>query len=141
MKTSTPVTFTADELWLLQGVVRHEMPQGDTWKFPPASVDLNDQIADVLIACIDAGLREATLSLTRGDLLLLDFVVPQSATSPIGTKLGREILLKSFRARRALSGDELPNAAEPEDTPTLNEIDARLAGWEYKPARRNRKRP
>src|SRR4051794_4919184 len=36
--------FTVEELWLLQSVIRHEVPQLDQWDFPPASLDLNDQI-------------------------------------------------------------------------------------------------
>lgn len=141
MNTSAPVAFTADELWLLQKMVRHELPQQDTWKFPPASIELNDQIAEAIVACVDMEMREATLTLTRGDLLVIDYLVPNDAKSALGLMMGREILLKTFRARRVLDGTELPGAAEPVDSPTLNEVDALLAQWEYKPARKSRKRP
>jgi hypothetical protein len=42
--------FTIDELWLLQSVIRHEALQMDAWRFPPASLALNTQIAESFAA-------------------------------------------------------------------------------------------
>jgi len=103
MNTTAPVIFSVDELWLLQSLVRHEMPQQEMWKFPPASLDLNEQIAEVLLSCTDFELNEAALTLSHGDLLLLDYVIPQAAANVSGKNIGRALLLKTYRARRALT--------------------------------------
>lgn len=115
------VTFTLDELWLLQSQLRHEIPQQDTWHFPPASVTLNDQIADALVACTDNGLSEYTLELSRGDLLAIDFVVPAAAAAPSGIKIGRLLLLKTYRARRTLEFGDTLSAIEPESVLSANQ--------------------
>lgn len=110
-----------EELWLLQSVVRHEVPQVDQWNFPPASVDLNDQIAEAIVLCDENGLNEAALLLARGDTLVIDYCVPQSAKSIAGVGIGKSILLKSFRARKALETNEMPSAEEPAQ-PTVGEV-------------------
>lgn len=106
--------FSCDELWLLQSAVRHEMAQGDQWHFPPASVELNDQIAEALLLCEENSLAEAALVLSRGDCLVIDYCVPQAAKSPSGAPIGKNVLLKSFRARRAIdSGPQPDESTEP----------------------------
>jgi hypothetical protein len=113
--------FTCDELWLLQSVIRHELPQLDQWNFPPASVDLNDQIAEALVLCDENSLGEAALLLTRGDTLVIDYCVPQGAKSVAGVAIGKSVLLKSFRARRALETSDMPSAEEPAQ-PSFGEV-------------------
>lgn len=136
---TVPVTFTADELWFLQSLVRHEIPQPPEWKFPPASLDLNDLIADALLGCADYDLKEVTLPLRRGDLLLLDYVVPQSATNTAGKNIGRPILLKTYRARRLLAEGSMGTADEPDDTAAAARFERwREAGMPKHP-RRSRK--
>ena len=100
MPATSSQVFTLDELWLLQSVVRHELAQQDTWKFPPASVSLNDAIAEAILFCDDNKQGEAALILSRGDCLTIDYLVPQGAKSAAGQPIGRNILLKSYRARR-----------------------------------------
>lgn len=110
--------FTIEELWLLQSVIRHELPQLDQWKFPPASIDLNDQIAETLLLCEENNLSEAALLLSRGDTLVIDYCVPQNAKSASGLPVGKNVLMKSFRARRALESGFLPDAEEPSQLTT-----------------------
>jgi hypothetical protein len=129
----TPTTaselFTVDELWLLQSVVRHELPQMEQWDFPPASVDLNDQIADALVLCDENGCGEAALVLSRGDCLLIDYCVPQGAKSVSGLPIGKQVLLKSFRARRVIESNYLPSADEPSQ-PTAGEVREHLRNFQ-----------
>lgn len=136
---TVPLIFTTDELWFLQSLVRHEMAQQDTWKYPPVSLELNDQVADVLLACHEFELKEGTLVLTRGDLLLLDYVVPQSATNVAGKNIGHPILLKTYQARRLLAEGSLGAASEPDETDAVVRLERwREAGMPKHP-RRSRK--
>jgi hypothetical protein len=125
MNEQTPVTFTLGELWLLHAVVRHEMQGQDAWRFPPASLPLNEEIACAIDACEGAGMADYTLALTRGDLLVLDYTVPGDAKDANGAAVGRSILRKVFRARRRLAEGELPTA-EMADAPFEAE---RLREW------------
>jgi hypothetical protein len=124
---TVPVVFTGDELWLLQRCIRHEMPQQETWKFPPAGADLNDQIAAAILLCAEYELGEATLQLSWGDLLAIDYTVPPDAKDVNGRPIGRIILLKSFAARaqlrRAYPLPEVPEAEEQRKT----DVEQRLA--------------
>ena len=113
--------FSSEELWLLQSVVRHEIPQIDQWKFPPASVDLNDQIAQAIVFCEENQCSEAALILSRGDCLLIDYCVPQGAKSVSGVAIGKQVLMKSFRARRSIEDGDIPVADEPAQ-PSTSEV-------------------
>ena len=97
-----PVTFTVAEIWTLHDFVRHEMQGQDTWKFPPVSRGLNEEIATALVNCVDLKLSEWTFLLSIGDLLVIDYLVRHDFMSPEGAR-GDAILLKTFRARQALS--------------------------------------
>lgn len=129
---TTSVAFALEELWLLRAYVRHEIPQLETWKFPPASLELNDQIAEAILLCEEHGQQEASLLLTRGDCLVIDAVVPQDAKSVSGVRIGQTVLLKSFAARRELSGGLTASAVEPEmSEEVLNErIESALSEYE-----------
>ncbi len=105
--------FSVEELWLIQSVVRHELPQQDEWRFPPANVDLNDQVAQALVFCDENAVTEAALILSRGDCLTLDYCVPQAAKSAAGILIGKQVLMKSFRARRTIEDQLFPLADEP----------------------------
>lgn len=105
--------FTCEELWLMQSAIRHEMAQGEQWKFPPASLDLNDQVAEALLLCDENHLVEAAIILSRGDCLVIDYCVPQTAKSASGAPIGKSVLLKSFRARRTIDGG--PGTLEAEE--------------------------
>lgn len=98
-----PVTFTLAELWLLNDFTRHEISQMDTWKYPPASRSLNQEIALAIVACVDSKLKEYTLELCEGDLLVIDYNVRRELKTPEGAH-GDEILLKCWRALRQLAG-------------------------------------
>lgn len=110
---TTVLNLTLDELWLLQRVVRHEIPGQREMAFPWCSVALNDGIAEAIIMCEDERQTEAHLVVSRGDLLLIDAVVPADAKTPGGQLLGKSVLLKSFRARRELADDMQSTAHEP----------------------------
>ena len=105
---TTPVIFTAAELWMLHSFVRHEDAKQDDWKFPPVSFDLNEQIAQALLNCHRHGWTEATLLLTLHSCLVIDYWVRADFKTPEGAT-GIAILLKVFAARAALAG-ELPDA-------------------------------
>lgn len=107
------VVFTLEELWLLQSVVRHEIVQKEQWQAPPADPDFNDQIAECLYRCETLGLAEAALLLRWNDLLVIDFCVPQSAKSPSGAAIGKNVLMKAFRARKEIREGTAATADEP----------------------------
>lgn len=96
------VVFSLDELWLMQTCVRHELAQAEQWKFPPASLGLNDAIASAILLCEEQGLQEAAILLDRHACLVLDYNVPSTAKDANGKPIGRAVLLKSFRARQQL---------------------------------------
>lgn len=119
-----PVTFSRDELWLLHDFVRHELPDSRQWRFPPASEELNEEIALALDACEAHNLREYTLLLSRGDMLVIDFFVRRDHRTPEGAS-GKQLLLKVFRARSELTstfpeheGNDLTYREVKEDAPT-----------------------
>jgi hypothetical protein len=119
------VLFTVEELWMLQSAIRHEITQGDTWKYPPASLELNDQVAESLLRCQDLGLAESALVLTRGDCLVIDYCTPQGAKTPSGAPIGKQILLKSFLARKQVLEGTSPTVEEPL-APSAAEVRERL---------------
>jgi hypothetical protein len=130
LEESASVVFTCDELWLLQRCIRHEVPQQETWKFPPASIEFNDQIAAALLLCATYGLGEAALRLSWGDLLAIDYTVPPDAKDVNGRPIGRNLLLKSYAARaqlrRAYPMVEVPESANLDKA----ELQRRLvSGW------------
>lgn len=119
------VTFDTSELWLLRGCVRHELVNQDTWKYPPASADLNDQIAEALYHVETLALTDGALRLSWGDLLVLDYTIPQDAKDVNGKPIGRSILVKSFAARAQLRrGYPYPEVQAQE--PSKSEIQQRL---------------
>lgn len=127
MEETFAVTFSSDELWLLQRCIRHELPQQEVWKYPPASVELNDQIAMGILLCAQYAVDDATLQLSWGDLLAIDFTVPADAKDVNGRPIGRNLLLKSYAARAALRrAYPLPEVAQAEE-PKKIEIEQRLA--------------
>ncbi len=128
--------FSADELWLLQSVIRHEIPQQETWRHPPASLDLNGKIAEALLFLADAkSISEVALVLNLGDCLAIDYCAPQSAKSAAGVPLGKQILIKSYRARREIEDSFAPTADVNDARPA--DFDQRLADFDasYKPPR------
>jgi hypothetical protein len=124
-RTATAV-FTCEELWLLQSVVRHEVAQGEQWRYAPASLDLNDQVAESLLRCEELGIDEAALILTMPDVLVIDYCVPQSAKSPSGTPIGKNILMKSFRVRKEIQEGTPQEMVEEPGAPTASEVQERL---------------
>jgi hypothetical protein len=113
METTAAIMVSVEELWLMQGCVRHEMAQQEVWKFPPANLSLNEQIGEALLRCQELEITETALQLSRGDTFVLDYLIPQGAKSPNGVALGRPLLLKVYAARKELAG-EPPTATEPE---------------------------
>ncbi len=70
---------------------------------------------------------EAALLLSRGDTLIIDYLIPQDAKTALGRPLGAPILLKSFAARRTLAEGDLPTAEESAAIPSQETIDQALA--------------
>lgn len=123
---TVPVLVSVAELWLLQRCIRHELQGQEMWKFPPAGVELNDQIAAALLFCTEHEIGEAALRLSWGDLLAIDFAVPADAKDVNGRPIGRELLLKSFAARAALRRPYPFPDAEEVAVPTKTELQQRL---------------
>ena len=107
------IAFTLPELWLLHAFVRHEMPQQDLWRMPPADEELNEQIALAIEACENLGLANYPLHLTRHHLLTIDYLIRYDFKTPEGAR-GKDILLKTFRARRELAYGLPDEAAFPD---------------------------
>jgi hypothetical protein len=126
MPETTPVAFTLEELWLLQGCIRHEVPQQESWRMPPASLALNDAIAEGILFCTDGKEDEAAVLLSMADCLAIDATVPSGARNVDGLPIGRSVLLKSFRARQFLALGELPTS---DVTQSQEEIHARISTW------------
>ena len=108
MPEEVPVEFTIEELWLLHGCVKHEIQGIREWKFGPASVELNDKIATAILFCHKnstekSPVHSAYLLLSRGDLLAIDYCVPQDAKDVDGNAIGKYLLLKTFAARAELT--------------------------------------
>lgn len=94
--------FARDELWALQACCRHEAPQQQMWKYPPANLELNEAIAEALLFLEDNGLTEVALTLTWEQCLAIDASVSQATKDANGKPLGRTILMKTFRIRHEL---------------------------------------
>ena len=95
------ITFDVNELWLLHDFIRHEVPDARTWRYPPGSEELNEEIAFAIDACESHELTEYTLVLSRGDMLAIDYYVRRDHKTPEGAS-GKRLLLKVFRARKEL---------------------------------------
>lgn len=130
MESITPVTFSKDELWMLQRVVRHEVSPPWQGKWPTYSQDLNDQVAAAIVLCEDQAQSEAALQLSKGDLYLIDALVPVDAKTAAGTPIGKNILLKTFRARDAFSSLEIPLGSISE--PAVPDFEEKLGEWKNK---------
>jgi len=98
-----PVTFSLAELWLLDDLLLCD--------FGRDQVDLNEQVALAINACETHHLDSYTLLLNHAQLLAIDMDVRRDARTPEGAT-GKDILLKSFAARAALSLP-WPDAPEP----------------------------
>lgn len=106
-----PVTFTLAELWLLHDFVRHECPEMERWRFPPADLELNEEIALAIEACVSDGLEEYTLDLTRHQLLVIDYLIRHDyKTGQLAKE--RDILHKVFQARREMAGLKTGNGRD-----------------------------
>lgn len=102
VEDTVSVVFGLDELWLMQACVRHELAQAEQWKFPPASLALNDAIATAILFCEEQGFQDAAVLLGRHECLVLDYTIPSTAKDANGRPIGKAVLLKSFRARQQL---------------------------------------
>ena len=109
-----PVSFTQPELVLIHTLVRHESQDERTWRFPPTSKSLNEDIAGALLACDRYKLEEYTLLLSKGDLLVIDYWVRYDMKTPEGAK-GKDILLKIFQARDEMNTGLLVGQDEEDD--------------------------
>lgn len=126
---TTAVLFTLSELQLLQSTLRHEVQNASQWRYPPCSLEVNDQVAAALLFCFEFAQNEAPLALSYADCLAIDAVVPQTAKDINGTPVGYHVLLKSYAARRALRAAIPMPTIYPANELSLAEIRARLAAF------------
>jgi len=101
LQDSRPVSFTLAEIWMLHDVIRHDEDAICKKAWPSVSTQLNSEIALAILACEDSDLKTYTLTLTKGDMLVMDANVRRDMKTPEGAK-GKEILLKLFKARYEL---------------------------------------
>ncbi len=95
------IQFTEVELWMLHAFVRHDRDRINKERYPIVSTELNEQIVFALLACANSEIKEYTLLLTLGHILLLDWCIRDDMKSPAGAN-GKAILLKIFQARTDL---------------------------------------
>jgi len=125
---TTSIVFTKEELWLLHKCIRHELPNLDQMKNPPFNYELNEAISTAILFCHENEVDEAALILNIKDLLAIDSTTPQDAKSSNGALIGKNILLKTFKGRKELRGEEYNSSIEVEQTFTKQEItDAMIA--------------
>ncbi|KKK82837.1 hypothetical protein LCGC14_2799400 [marine sediment metagenome] len=96
------VIFSLAELWCLTDFIRHEIENRENWSYPPASKELNTEIALAIASCDENKLDEYTLLLSEGDMLVIDYHIRAAHKTPEGAK-GKDILLKLYRARMKLA--------------------------------------
>ena len=115
MTDTHPVPFSLEELWVLQGTIRHEQAQPWQGSWPAYNLDLNGKIARAILFCIDYEQEFAQVVLTKGDTLAIDYCVSKDIKDANGKPVGKKILEKVFRARLAIEdGNELV-VDEPDD--------------------------
>ena len=113
MPDTTPEVFDLGALWLLQSCIRADVPNLETWRWAPCSIELNDQIADAILLCEDKGQTEAVIELTRHDCIAIDSLVRADMKDASGRLVGKELLLKSYRARQRLAYGGAAETIEP----------------------------
>ena len=135
------VTFSLDQLWALNDLIRHESSDGRAWAFPPVSLSLNEKVADAILICEESRpfpesqtsptnlptITEYTIELSHGDCLCIDYNVRQGMKTPGGVAIGKQILLKAFAARREITDGIFATAEEP--ARSSESIEARMAEW------------
>lgn len=95
---AVPVTFTVEELWMLQELVEHQPYAFPKEKYPSVDTELGDELARAITACEKRKLQEYTLFLNRAQLLLLSSEVKPASKTAEGA-MGKEILKKVLKAR------------------------------------------
>ena len=134
------VLFELDELWLLHKCIRHELPSVEHMKYPPCDIELNDKIAEAVLFCHINEINQAYLAVSLSELLALDYTVPQDAKNVAGKLLGKNILLKTFLARKQLKGDEYLSSVGDEKTLPKDEINEIMTTLATKPIRKRTKK-
>ncbi len=141
------VQFSLEELWYMRSRVRHVVPNEEQWRsWPPASLELNEEICNAILVMEESieqakgiggePIREYSLSLSKGDCLLLDFVIDQDAATGTGSRIGKSILLKVMKARRELAGGPVATVQEP----AISDIDEKIAEWKESIRRKPRRK-
>ncbi len=101
LRSTIGVQFTEAELWMFHAFVRHDRERINKEQYPIVSTELNEQIVFALLACANSEIKEYTLLISLGHILLLDWCIRDDMKSPAGAN-GKEILLKIFQARADL---------------------------------------
>lgn len=108
MTDTAPATFTPQELWL----VHHQLPAA---VMNPGWTDLSELhnlVNDGLVFCHETDEPEATLLLKEKHCEILAAVIKESFYDATNDNpIGETILLKSFKASRAIRFGEFPTAS------------------------------
>lgn len=107
-----PIQFDILQLWLLSSAI-----PDDAFSNPGEELGgsgLLDQVQDGLVFCADTNEEKATLLLTDNQCRLIAAVVTMNAYASDGRPIGRELLLKVFRARHAIRHGTIAVATDPD---------------------------
>lgn len=107
MPDTAPAVLSVQELWFLQMALPAPINCED-WT---AALDLHHQVNDGLIFCHDNREVEATLLLTDDSCDIVNSFIRPTMYDAAGQPVGKNILLKTFRASRAIRTGEFPAAS------------------------------
>ncbi len=125
MPETFPVQFTAQESWFIQQALPHLLKEDRL----PGLESLATQVNDGLAFCYDTSEEEATILLGEDECRLIQAVIRTTMFDVEGQPIGRDILLKSFRASRALRTGEFP-VASTDGPPLTKEQTLRLLAFQ-----------
>ena len=102
-----PAQFTTLELWFIEQALPPRVFEG----VPDELNDLANQVGDGLAFCYDNHEEEVTVLLTEESCRLIQALINVRMYAADETPVGKNILLKSFRASRAIRNGEFPLAS------------------------------
>ena len=109
---TVPMPFEVQELWFIHQALPHEETSYIPDHVAPVLTNLHQQVGDGLAFCYETEEDEATLLLDDASCGLIQSMITPMMFDSLGTPVGRNILLKSFRASHAIRNGEFPLAKE-----------------------------
>ncbi len=100
---SREVSFTAAEILLLNDLIKHEVPQMELWSWPPADIELSDQLLLAVEATAVSKAQDCILTLGRRDVVIINYHVSSTMREADGTAIGLHIICKVARTLRELT--------------------------------------